>query len=572
MKISIITICYNNLEGLKLTAKSIASQKSQDFEWVVIDGASSDGTLSFLHGLKRKPDILISEPDKGIYDAMNKGMNAAHGEYQLYLNSGDYLYNSSIIKKMLNTTMTADVVYGDLEFIFPEHKGIGRYPHTINLYFMLYSALGHPSSFIKAERLKEIGGYDSNLKIVSDWKIWIEFYLRGFSFQHCGQTISSFVAGGISSTQPEMIIEERISTLRELFATNEKLNLMPEISIIIPYTKDSNDAKETLQNIHKQYYINIKNYNYPDECTYPPAGKYAITVSKEDSSNLEFIARKVEEFEYAEKANCIVGIPIYKEIPSKDEINSFRRCYDILCKQDIAIIAPIGIDLSYYEKIVNKTIKCYRFDKKYFEGIKGYNELMLSYDFYNTFNSYEYLLIYQLDAWVFQDELNMWCKKGYEYIGSPWFNKCLSHEEGEDLWCVGNGGLSLRNIKAFKRFTYPKTRAVNKIKLFKHECVLLCIIRDYIYGLFGKNDTTAEYYIKKWKKLGWNEDGIFSFVSDGTCLSLKRPSPEEASSFGIEASPAFLFKNNGCHLPFGCHAWRKFDYGTFWKYYINIKE
>ena len=117
MKISIITICYNNLQGLIQTAQSIAAQTIQDFEWIVVDGASSDGTIQYLQNSERKPDILISEPDKGIYDAMNKGMVAAHGEYQLYLNSGDYLYNNTIIEQVLSSPMNADVVYGYLEFV-----------------------------------------------------------------------------------------------------------------------------------------------------------------------------------------------------------------------------------------------------------------------------------------------------------------------------------------------------------------------------------------------------------------------------------------------------------------------
>lgn len=104
--LTIITIAYNNLGGLRKTAKSVLSQKIRDFEWIIVDGASNDGTQDYLLEIRKqwqgKPEYLqiISEPDKGIYNAMNKGICLAHGEYCLFLNSEDYLYAADVLNKI----------------------------------------------------------------------------------------------------------------------------------------------------------------------------------------------------------------------------------------------------------------------------------------------------------------------------------------------------------------------------------------------------------------------------------------------------------------------------------------
>lgn len=570
MKISIITICYNNLQGLIQTAQSIAAQTIQDFEWIVVDGASSDGTIQYLQNSERKPDILISEPDKGIYDAMNKGMVAAHGEYQLYLNSGDYLYNNTIIEQVLSSPMNADVVYGDLEFVSEKIKPIGivNYPHDINALFLLYSSLGHPASFIKAERLKEIGGYDSTLKIVSDWKIWLEFYLRGFSFQHCNFCISSFVIGGISSTHTQLIIEERKKTLDMLFYSQEQKRLIPKVSVIIPYPYNSIEAKETEANLHTQYYPNWEIGSYSDRQNVCYSSKYVLTITKEDSKNQEFIARKIEKLEYAEQADCVVGIPVYKPDLTNDEGKSLQQCFRVLKNQKIILIAPNCLDTTNYDKAVGCTIDVYRFGNQFFKGIQGYNNLLLSNDFYQKFKQYEYLLIYQLDAWVFYDALKEWCQKDYDYIGAPCFEECKWHEDGKITWSVGNGGLSLRKTSCFINITSPHTKAISSKYFIIHELLRLLHPKDILLRLFGKKGNNTESVIKKWKEMRMNEDNNFYYVSNGTQHSLKRASPKEVAQFAIETSPQYYFQENGYKLPFGCHAWKKWDFDIFWKYYI----
>ena len=99
MKLSIITINYNNQEGLKKTIESVVSQTMRDFEWIVIDGGSTDGGKEIIEQNKQCLDYWCSEPDKGIYHAMNKGIRASHGDYLMFLNSGDSLYDNKVIER-----------------------------------------------------------------------------------------------------------------------------------------------------------------------------------------------------------------------------------------------------------------------------------------------------------------------------------------------------------------------------------------------------------------------------------------------------------------------------------------
>ena len=148
---------------------------------------------------------------------------------------------------------------------------------------------------------------------------------------------------------------------------------------------------------------------------------------------------------------CVV-IPIYKKKPTDLEMASFRQVLKVLSRYDIIVYTYCGLDLSVYSNLAlacNKNFIVEYFDKSYFSSVKGYNRLCLTIDFYKRVSAYKYMLIYQLDAWVFCDELEFWCNKGYDYVGAPWFTNWGTHEEGEALWCVGNGGFSLRNISFF---------------------------------------------------------------------------------------------------------------------------
>ena len=131
MKLSIITINYNNRDGLKRTLQSVENQNTRDFEHVIIDGASTDGSAEDIRKYaENKPNVIwVSEPDSGIYNAMNKGAKLASGEYLLFLNSGDDLYSSHVVQDFNKEKITADIVEGYVMYIDP-NGGKGRIVHA----------------------------------------------------------------------------------------------------------------------------------------------------------------------------------------------------------------------------------------------------------------------------------------------------------------------------------------------------------------------------------------------------------------------------------------------------------
>lgn len=221
-KLSIITINYNDLEGLKRTMDSVFHQTWQEFEYLVIDGGSTDGSAEYIESQSEHIDYWVSEPDKGVYYAMNKGIEKALGTYLLFLNSGDILYNDNVLlatKKSLLLDM--DIVYGDLWMVGEQGKGFrNRYPDFIDFPFLKQTSLGHPSTFIKKELFLTYGLYRTDLKIVSDWAFFVKVFCR-HKVSHCkiDNIIATFYEGGMSSSTVyhQQHIEERKKVLIENF-------------------------------------------------------------------------------------------------------------------------------------------------------------------------------------------------------------------------------------------------------------------------------------------------------------------------------------------------------------------
>lgn len=270
---------------------------------------------------------------------------------------------------------------------------------------------------------------------------------------------------------------------------------------------------------------------------------------------------------------CVIIIPIYKKFEdlSMTEKTSFIRVCEILSLWDIVIVSYRDLMLDSYigeAKKYNVNISIEYFKKEYFSSIIGYNDLMLSVHFYKRFKSYRYMLIYQLDAYVFRDELDQWIEKGYDYVGAPWFYNFKSNEEGEKLWAVGNGGLSLRKISYF-------------IKLLSYKGPLFIYV-DISHGFYAFVKSIIKFlgfhntlfWWKKFKRLRLNEDSFLMIDLKNICniksLFPNTPLPEDAIGFSFEKSPSYLFGLNGNQLPFGCHAWEKYEYDEFWSKYIKM--
>ncbi|MEZ4795939.1 MAG: glycosyltransferase family 2 protein [Flavobacteriaceae bacterium] len=214
MQISIITINYNHLEGLKKTMLSVFNQSWQGFEFIIIDGGSTDGSKAYIEKHANKLTYWISEPDHGVYHAMNKGIAKAKGEYLLFLNSGDHFYESSVLQNNHNKIANFDLIYFDWQTVGENKKQIVHFPDKLHFSNLFLGSLPHQSTFIKKNLFDKVGLYDENLKIVSDWKFMIlALFVHECSYKHINKTLTTFYLDGISNqidftSEREQVLEE----------------------------------------------------------------------------------------------------------------------------------------------------------------------------------------------------------------------------------------------------------------------------------------------------------------------------------------------------------------------------
>ena len=214
MKLSIITINYNNREGLRKTIESVVNQTWQEFEYIVIDGGSTDGSIDVVKQYSDRIDYWVSEPDRGIYHAMNKGIDVVQGEYCIFINSGDCLYSNETLEFVSVKLDGTDVIVGTLMLDSGE---LWASPSEITLPYMYNYSLSHPASFISTDLLKKYH-YDENLKIVSDWKFFVQVLIMdGVSYKSISQIISFFDSSGVSSNNYKLLFKERHYVLKNDF-------------------------------------------------------------------------------------------------------------------------------------------------------------------------------------------------------------------------------------------------------------------------------------------------------------------------------------------------------------------
>ena len=211
MKLSIITINLNNSEGLAKTIKSILSQTFIDYEFLIVDGSSSDKSIEIINQHKDKLKFWISEQDNGIYNAMNKGILKSTGEYCFFLNSGDFFTNERVLENIFKSEFKEDIIFGNL-LVLLNGKVVGKSRGKKKLTFIdIYSSiLKHQSSFIRRDLFEKFGLYNERLKIIADW----EFFLKtvgfgGASYRYMDIDVACFDNNGISNNSTALISEER---------------------------------------------------------------------------------------------------------------------------------------------------------------------------------------------------------------------------------------------------------------------------------------------------------------------------------------------------------------------------
>jgi len=199
MKFSIITVNLNNLPGLKQTMESVFIQTYTDFEYIVVDGASTDGSVDFIRKYATQLTKWISEADSGIYQAMNKGIRLAQGEYLLFLNSGDTLANENILDQASDQINGEGIAYGDLFLVDADGKKERKeYPDELNWDYVWDHSLPHPASFIRRDLFSMAGMYNEKDRITSDWQFFmlVLFYLN-IEYLHLDFEVAIFRTDGI---------------------------------------------------------------------------------------------------------------------------------------------------------------------------------------------------------------------------------------------------------------------------------------------------------------------------------------------------------------------------------------
>lgn len=211
MKLSIITVNLNNRDGFKKTAESIISQTFKDYEWIVIDGGSTDGSKELIEKYANHITYWVSEPDKGIYNAMNKGIKVAKGDYLQFLNSGDIFINNHSLNSVHIERYDQDIVFATtVIFNGKMLKRINIQNDYLTCYQLTKSTISHPSAFIKRDLFDRYGLYDESLKIVSDWKFFFNaIIINKCSKKFVNQEIILFDTNGISSSNGELRRKER---------------------------------------------------------------------------------------------------------------------------------------------------------------------------------------------------------------------------------------------------------------------------------------------------------------------------------------------------------------------------
>ena len=217
MKLSIITVNLNNKEGLQKTIDSVISQTFKDFEWIVIDGGSTDGSKELIEKYADHISYWVSEPDKGIYNAMNKGIRVARGEYVEFLNSGDIFFDNNTLYSVLSARKEADILYTNTFILKGGNlERINYHNDYLTCYRLTKRTINHQSAFIRRKLFYDYGFYDESLKIVSDWKFFFEaIVIKKCSVCHIDLNAIIYDQNGISSTNPIRLRDERITVLKQ---------------------------------------------------------------------------------------------------------------------------------------------------------------------------------------------------------------------------------------------------------------------------------------------------------------------------------------------------------------------
>src|ERR1700761_4244469 len=216
-KLSVITIVYNNAKDVERTMLSVLGQTYDNIEYIIVDGASTDGTLNIIHQYKDRIAKFISEPDEGIYDAMNKGLTLATGDYVLFMNSGDEIYANDTVASVFASADDADIYYGETEMINDEGQSLGRRrhqaPEVLSLPSFKYGmSVSHQAIYIKRSLT---GPYDRKYQLSSDIDWILRAIKKAKTIVNVHQYVAKYLIGGVSKKRHRQSLNERFAIMKQ---------------------------------------------------------------------------------------------------------------------------------------------------------------------------------------------------------------------------------------------------------------------------------------------------------------------------------------------------------------------
>lgn len=265
-KISIVTVVYNSKNLIRKTIESVINQTYfKNIEYIIVDGGSTDGTLDILKEYENKFDIFISEPDDGIYQAMNKSLKLANGEWINFMNAGDTFVNSNTVEEVFSqaSLLEYDFIYGNSYYVKDSEKHIMK-ARPIEDYYAC-TPICHQSLFMKTEIMKKFP-FNTKYSIVCDLNLYITCYIEGYKFKQIDQFISNYLAGGFSD---QNLVKSQFEKMHIVFSNSSKQNIgkqkllehmltdiSPSIELLITekqlkLNEIDNNLKDTQANLNK---------------------------------------------------------------------------------------------------------------------------------------------------------------------------------------------------------------------------------------------------------------------------------------------------------------------------------
>ena len=218
-KLTVITIVYNNVRDIERTINSVLKQTYKNIEYIIIDGKSTDGTLAVIAQYKERISRIISEPDKGIYDAMNKGLALATGDYILFMNSGDEIYDEQTVEDVFDSASGADIYYGETEMFNDNWESLGRRRHEAPEIFNWKSFqfgmnISHQAIYVRRSITEP---YDLKYKYSSDIDWIIKSAKKASNIVNVHRYVAKYLVGGMSKKKHRESLKERFEIFTKYY-------------------------------------------------------------------------------------------------------------------------------------------------------------------------------------------------------------------------------------------------------------------------------------------------------------------------------------------------------------------